>query len=304
VPAPEPEVRPAGPAAALRAAGDAAGATGRVLHRAATDPTAVATGGWRLASSVRRLLTPAPGRGSDVLAGRGIDRSLRAFTVPLDDLRRAARATGGTVNDVLLAAVGGGTAAYHRHRGAAVSTLRVSVPIDRRRPDDPAGGNRFTPTRFVLPVDDPDPAVRARIAGALVRGWRSEPSLGAAEAIAAGLDLLPRAAVTKLFAGLLREVDVNVVDLRGLDGRAYLAGGRLDRLWAFAPTAGTACSVTLLSHHDVGCVAITCDTAAVADPDDLVKCLQRAFDEVLALGAGGDGGGGDARRRGSGGGPS
>jgi hypothetical protein len=136
--------------------------------------------------------------------------------------------------------------------------------------------------RFPLPVDDPDPVTRARIAGAIVRGWRAEPALGATDVVAAGLDLLPASTVARVFGALLRRNDVNVVDLRGLDEPAFLAGARVERLWAFAPTAGTAYSVTLLSHRDAGCVTVVSDRASVTDPALLASCLAAAFHEVLA----------------------
>ena len=259
-----------------------AGVAARLAAGSARDPGAAVAGSARLARSLWRLLAPVPPVGSPLLAGRGIDRTLHAFTVPLPELREAAAATGGTVNDVLLSAVGGAFRAYHRHHDVPLTTLRVSMPVDRRRDDDPDGGNHFTPTRFVLPIDEPDPAVRARIAGSIVRSLRAEPALGATDVVAAGLDLLPGPAVTRVFGRLLRDIDVNVVDLRGLREPAFLARARVERLWAFAPAVGSACSITLLSHGDTGCLAVTCDRAAVSEPGLLTACLEAAFDEVLA----------------------
>jgi WS/DGAT/MGAT family acyltransferase len=274
-PAPEGRTRPA---ALLERAG------GAVVRAAATarDPMAVAARSAQLGRSLWRFLQPTPSDGSPLLAGRSLDRTLDAFEVPLADLRRAAAAAGGTVNDVLLAAVGGAFRAYHEHHGHVVDTMRTSMPVDRRRADDPEGGNHFTMARFPLPVDDPDPVTRARIAGAIVRGWRAEPALGATDVVAAGLDLLPASTVARVFGALLRRNDVNVVDLRGLDEPALLAGARVERLWAFAPTAGTAYSVTLLSHRDAGCVTVVSDRASVTDPALLASCLAAAFHEVLA----------------------
>ena len=119
-------------------------------------------------------------------------------------MRRAAGTTGGTVNDVPLAAVAGALAAYHRAQGRTVPAVRVTMPISIRRPGDRMGGNRFVPARFTLPVDDPDPRARVKIAGAIVRAWRAEPALGSTDLLAAGLNLLPRPIVTRLFAGMLR----------------------------------------------------------------------------------------------------
>jgi WS/DGAT/MGAT family acyltransferase len=241
----------------------------------------------RMASSTVRTLAPAPRNGSPVLTGRSLDRRLAVLERPLRELQAAARASGGTVNDVLLAAVGGALAEYHWAQGGPVPAVRVLMPISVRRPGDPIGGNRFVPARFTLPIDDPDPVARVRIAGALVRSWRREPALGATDLLAAGIDFLPRALAARLFAGMLRSVDVDVVDVPGLRRRAYLGGARLDRLWAFAPPTGAALSVTLVSHDGKACIGLACDQLAVTDPEGLEKCLHAAFDELVALGKGG-----------------
>jgi diacylglycerol O-acyltransferase len=241
----------------------------------------------RIAGSTVRTLAPAPAGGSPVLAGRSLDRRLAVMERPLRDLKAAAHATGGTVNDVLLAAVGGALAEYHWDQGGPVPAVRVLMPISVRRPGDPLGGNRFVPARFTLPIDDPDPAARVRIAGALVRAWRREPALGAGDLLAAGIDFLPRALATRLFAGMLRSVDADIVDVPGLVRRAYLGGARLERLWAFAPPTGAALSVTLVSHDGKACIGLACDQLAVTDPEDLERCLGAALDEVVALGQGG-----------------
>jgi diacylglycerol O-acyltransferase / wax synthase len=229
-------------------------------------------------------LAPSPAR-SPELAHRSLDRWLAVTERPLAATRRAADAAGGTVNDVLLAAVAGAVAAYHRAQSRPVRAVRVTMPINIRRPGDRMGGNRFVPARFTLPVDDPDPAARVEVAGAIARGWRSEPALGATDVLAAGLNLLPRAVVSRLFAGMLRSIDVDVANVPGLNRRAFVGGARIERLWAFAPPTGAALSVTLVSHEGTCCIGLACDRRAVADPELLSSCLDTALTEVLALGS-------------------
>ena len=268
----------------VAALGQMAGSLLRTTAAAIRHPATALTGPLRLARSTVRVLAPTPPGGSPLLRGRGLDRRLDAFAVPFAGLRAAADRVGATVNDVLLAAVGGGIDRYHRERGSPVGAVRVTMPVSIRRPDDPAGGNRFAPARFVLPVDDPDPAVRARIAHAIVRAWRSEPALAGTDLLAAGLNVLPRPVVTRLFGGLLRDRDVNVSNVPGLRHFAYIGGARIERMWAFAPVSGAAFSVTLVSNADSGNLAIMCDRAAVEDPDRLARHVREAVGEVVALG--------------------
>jgi hypothetical protein len=102
--------------------------------------------------------------------------------------------------------------------------------------------------------------------------------------LAAGLGVLPAPLVQRVFGGMLRSVDVDAVDVPGLREPAYLAGARVERLWAFAPPTGAALSITLVSHGDRACVALATDRAAVNDPDQLAACLQRGLEEVVAMG--------------------
>jgi WS/DGAT/MGAT family acyltransferase len=270
---------PGGGAGAVLAAGAAAA---RQVARATTHPLPTAAAAARFGASTARLLAPAP-PGSPELADRSLDRWLATSERPLSALRRAGATVEGTVNDVLLAAVGGGLARYHRAQGRPVPAVRVTMPISTRRPGDPTGGNRFVPARFTLPVDDPDPATRMRIAGAIARRWRTESAVGAADVLAAGLNLLPRPVVSRLFGGMLRSIDVDVTNVPGLDRAAFVGGARIGRLWAFAPPTGAALSVTLVSHERTCCLGLACDQRAVADPELLATCLDEGLDEVLHL---------------------
>jgi WS/DGAT/MGAT family acyltransferase len=254
------------------------------------DPVGAVRGSLRTARSVSRLLAPAKEPLSPLLDGRSIDRHLHVFDLPLDAFRDAATACDATINDVFLGAVGGAVRAYHDHAGTPVHALRFTMPVNRRSAEDAPGGNRFTPVRFVLEVDGADLAGRARRAGAVSRGWKRDPSLGFTDVLAAALNRLPDQAVIAAFSGMLRSVDIDAVDVPGLADPVSLAGAPLERLWAFAPLAGAALSVTLLSHVDRACVALECDTAAVHEPARLAAYLTNALDEVVDLATGGIGG--------------
>ena len=271
-------VPPAGPSAAARVAMAVAAA-----GRAGRDPIGQVRAGRRMAQSIVKFLAPASAPLSPILIGRGIDRRLHVVELPFDRFRAAASVAGGTVNDLFLAVVGGALRGYHEALGAEVDALRVTMPINLRQEGDPPGGNRFTPARFVLPIDDPDPIRRAELAGAIVRSWRHEPAIGLTAGLAWALDRLPTPLVQQAFAGMLRSIDVDAVDVPGLRKPAYFGGGRVERLWAFAPPTGAALSITLVSHADTACVGIASDLAAVADPELLATCVERAFDEALAL---------------------
>ncbi len=239
-----------------------------------------------LVPSTVRLLRPISAPASSVLRGRSVGRRLAVIEIPLEDLRAAARAGGASINDAFLAAVVGGLARYHAHHGAAMDELRINMPVNVRVADDDVGvGNRFTPARFAVPGDIDDPVERMHRLGALARAWRDEPAMAFSDTMAAALELLPVPVTAAVFRALLANVDVVCSNVPGLPGRCWIAGAEMVREYPFAPPAGAALSVTLMSHGETACIGIACDAAAVHDPAILSTCLAEGLSEIVDLGA-------------------
>jgi diacylglycerol O-acyltransferase len=249
----------------------------------ARSPRSTLRGMTRLARSTARMLAPVPEPLSPLFTDRSLDRHLDVIELPVAQLRAAADDIGVTVNAVFLGAIGGALHDFHQRLGSSVPAIRVTMPVNVRSEDDAPGGNRFVPVRFVLPIDDPDPRDRALLAAAICRRERGEPAMKLTDVLATLLDRLPAPLVTRLFASMLKNVDLDAVDLRGLQRPLHLGGARIDRLWAFAPPTGAALSITLLSHLDTACVSIVTDTAAVSDPALLTTCVEDGFAQMSAL---------------------
>ncbi|HZP28456.1 MAG TPA: wax ester/triacylglycerol synthase family O-acyltransferase [Acidimicrobiia bacterium] len=249
-------------------------------RRGVRAPAGLASDVVETVRSIARTVAPVRDTRSPVMRHRGLRRDLDEIEVDLDDLKRAAAAAGGSVNDAFMAAIGGGFRRYHERHGAPVAELRVTLPISIRRPDDPVGGNRITLMRFAVPVGEVDPVARIRAMDERCRAARVERSLPYTDAIAGTLNLLPSGVV----GGMLKHVDFVASDVTGFTFPVSLAGAPLERYVAFGPTIGTAVNLTLLSYRGRCCIGITSDRAAVPDPEVLVDCMRVGFDEVLALG--------------------
>jgi len=241
--------------------------------------------GVRSARSIVKLLAPAMTPLSPVMVGRGLSRHFDAFDVPLADLLAAAHAADSTLNDAFLASITEGLRRYHERRGSPVTALRVTMPINLRRPDDTLGNNRFVPARLTIPVDAVDASQRMQRMGALSRQWRAEPSLPLSDVIAGVLNRLPIAVTTSIFGGMLKAIDFVATNVPGLPNRVFLAGAEVTREYAFAPPSGAALSFALLSHGAQCCIGVNIDTTAVPDADDLVACVREGFDDVLSVGS-------------------
>jgi WS/DGAT/MGAT family acyltransferase len=258
---------------------EAVGAT-RAL---ADDPVHTVQDAMRAAGSIVRFLTPATIPRSPLLTARTLARQLSTLEVPLDDLKRAAKSVGGSLNDAFVASVIGGMQRYHEFHAMPVDDLRMVMPINVRADDSALGGNHFTPARFLVPLTIKDPAERVVALGRLAREIRDEPAVQLTDALAGVLNQLPTTITTALFGSMLKGADFVTSNVPGAPFPIYSAGAELERMYAFAPLAGAAVNVTLLSHCGTCCIGINVDSVAVPDSDVFLRCLEEGFAEVLAL---------------------
>ena len=260
------------------------GAVGSTLGAAVAHPLSTAGSAPRVVRSIGKLLAPATRALSPVTTARGLDRHLDTLDVAVEDLARAGRSVGGTLNDAFLAAVVGGLRRYHEHHGFDVEALRVTMPISTRREGDERGGNRFTPARFALPTAIDDPAESMRALGNIARSWRQEPAIGLTSVLAGVLSHLPGEVTTSIFGSMLKGIDFVATNVPGAQERSWLAGAEVLQLYGFGPTSGAAVSVALLSHVETCGIGINSDTSAIPDPDVLTACLNESFEEIVAVG--------------------
>ncbi len=258
-----------------------AAAPGAAVH-ALRHPAVTTTDAVRLAGSVIRTVAPITDTRSPVMQERRLGWHYDALDLPLDALRHAAHAGGGTLNDVFLAGIAGGLQRYHERHDTTVAELRVTMPISIRKPGDPAGGNRITLMRFAVPVGTVDVRSRIRTLHERAASSREEPSIPFTNVIAGLLNVLP----TGVVGGMLKHVDFLASNVPGLDAPIYIGGARVSNIYPFGPTIGAALNVTLLSYLGTCNLGVNTDTGAVPDPSVLMSCLRDGFDEVLDLGGG------------------
>ncbi len=258
---------------------DSIGVTRAVLN----DPVQTMQDALRAAGSIVRFLKPATVPYSPIMQARTLARQLSTLDVPLDDMKRAAKTVGGSLNDSFVAAVLGGMRRYHEFHGVDVDELRMVMPINLRAEDSALGGNHFTPARFLVPLSIKDPADRIVAVGRLTREIRDEPAVHLSEALAGILNQLPTTITTALFGSMLKGADFVTSNVPGAPFEIFSAGARLDRMYAFAPLAGAAVNVTLLSSCGTCCIGVNVDSVAVPDSETFLRCLDEGFAEVLAL---------------------
>ena len=232
------------------------------------------------AASAARLLAPAFEPLSPIMRNRSLSVHFDVITVPLSEMKAAAKQAGGRLNDAFVAAVAGGLARYHRLHGAEVDALRMSMPINIRVAGDALGGNQFVPARFPVPLGVDDPVERMRAVRRLVGEARAEPALALTAPIAGVLNRLPTTATTQLFGGMLKGIDFVTSNVPGAPFPVYLAGAKVEANFALGPLVGAATNITLLSYLDELQIGVNTDPAAIPDPDVFLSCLNEGFEEI------------------------
>jgi WS/DGAT/MGAT family acyltransferase len=257
--------------------------------RSAKYPSERVAGALAGAGSIAKLLAPARRPLSSLMSGRSIGRQFEVIDLPPGALLEAARAVGGARNDVFVAGIVMGLRRYHELHGTTVDRLRVLMPVKVRSERHPLARDHFVLTRFVLSAAG-DAAACVREVHQIAGKYGRDPAPVLSDALATGLDLLPPQFATVVLGSMLKGDDFCVTNVPGPPSETYLAGARVEGLYAFAPPSGAAMNVSLLTpagRETVGVsrdfVGVNIDSAAVPDGSKLVSCLEAGFEAVLCL---------------------
>jgi diacylglycerol O-acyltransferase len=230
------------------------------------------------------LMTPEP---RTPLRGRlGVPKDA-AWTGPrpLAQVKAAAAAHGGTVNDVLLAAVAGGFARYLAGRGTPPARLRVFVPVDLSA-GDPRLGNRFglLPLRLPVALRTParGPAERVRRVAAATRAAKRSPVPAATFVLIGVLGVVPDA-VRRLVVRILgSKATAIVTNVPGPREQLTLAGVPVEGIAFWVPqAAAVGVGISLFSYNGTVRVGVAVDAGLVPDAQQLADALDAELEELL-----------------------
>ena len=267
-----------------------AGIAGRAAGNAvslATHPRrvpALVADSAEMARSIARQLAVVQKARSSLWTDRSLGRRFEILSVSLDDVKRAAKGLGGTVNDLFVAAVAGGAGTYHRAKGAPVDELRMSMPVSTRD-DRSAGGNAFSPTRVLVPAGIADPVERFTAIRDRLGVTKRERAVAVFGPLAGLIGGLPTSLLVRVARQQAETVDFAASNLRAADFDLYVAGAKILANHPMGPTAGTAFNATVMSYRDGFDIGINIDRGAVNYPELLRDCILDSFGELIAAGS-------------------
>ncbi|MEX0846212.1 MAG: wax ester/triacylglycerol synthase domain-containing protein [Ilumatobacteraceae bacterium] len=254
----------------------------RQIRDLLADPTGIPDAGNAAADTIRGLvsqLSDTEQAHSPLWTKRSLQRRIEVLRAPFDETRAAAKALGGTLNTAFLTAAAEAAGCYHRELGTPVDHLRASMAVSTRT--DASGSNAFSLARMMVPTADMPIGERFGLIQAATGAAREASAGGSLEALAALAATLPTSVVTRLAKQQAQTVDFATSNVRGAPIPLYVAGAQILENYPVGPLGGVAFNLTLLSYDHSLDMGINIDAAAVAEPELLRRCMERAFSDLL-----------------------
>jgi diacylglycerol O-acyltransferase / wax synthase len=279
---------------------------GDALVERATSPAEIVRGARAVLEAPRQMATAAVGAveaaGSFIRTGFAApDSPLNSRIGPyrrfawvrteLAELKRIKDRVGGTVNDVVLAAVAGALGRYLRARGHSTQELelRAMVPISVRTDEQHGAlGNRVSAMMAPLPVWCEDPVVRLRTMTTRMGDLKSSRQAVGASLLTEATDFAPPtiAAQAARLQSRQRFFNLVVTNVPGPQFALYLLGRQLEDIFPMVPLAeNQSVCFGIMSYNGGVNFGITADYDAMPDLDSLAEDLESAIAELSEVAA-------------------
>jgi len=259
------------------------------LASALTRPGDTARQASQTARAVAKLVGSAlPARASSLSGPIGRQRRYAWARASLDEVKTIKRELGGTVNDVVLAAISSGFRALLLSRGEDPEPhmLPSLIPVSLRAPgEEDRYENRFSVVLADLPVHLPDPVERLKAVRAEMSDVKSVREASAAEALVAlgQYTPFPLASLTVRLAYRLpqREIATVTTNVPGPQQPLYALGRRLTEMIPYVPIATRLrTGVSIFTYCGQMTFGITADYATNPDVDVLARGIEEGVSEL------------------------
>jgi WS/DGAT/MGAT family acyltransferase len=212
--------------------------------------------------------------------------------VPLADLKLVKDELGGSVNDVVLAAVSGAIGRYLRARGHAVAglELRAMVPVSVRTAEEHGAlGNRVSTMMAPLPIWCEDPAKRMHRVSSTMGDLKESRQAMGANLLTQLADFAPPtiAGQAARLQSRQRFFNLVVTNIPGPQFPLYLIGRRMEAVFPMVPLAKRqAVCVGVMSYDGGVGFGLIGDYDAIPDLDELAAELDASLEELVEAAGG------------------
>jgi len=261
------------------------------LSGAAADPAGAARRAAEIARAVAKLAPAARPAARSSLSGHiGRQRRYTWARASLEDVKTIKRQLGGTVNDVVLAAISGGfrTLLLARGEQPGPCMVRSLVPVSvRAQGEEGTYGNQVSAILADLPVHVADPADRLAAVQAALKALKAGKEAMAGESLVTlgrySLYSLTSWGVRLAFGLPQREIVTVTTNVPGPQQPLYGMGRRVVEIIPYVPIATTLrTGIAIFSYCGTVTFGITGDFAANPDLDVLARGIEHNLSALLA----------------------
>jgi WS/DGAT/MGAT family acyltransferase len=218
------------------------------------------------------------------------NRRYTMCSAPLPVIKAAGKAAGGTINDVILAAVTRMVDGYLAAAGADLGGREpvALVPVSVRREDEEAtGGNRISLVFVDLPVEEHDVSERVRAVSAQMQALRQSAAVRAGAILVGATGQVPPLVGSMMVRamGSVRACNLVVSNVPGPQTPFFMNGSRLLETYPAVPLnpASQGLSVGVLSYDGNVFFGLLADAKLDPPVDVAAAALRDALDEVATL---------------------
>jgi diacylglycerol O-acyltransferase / wax synthase len=261
-----------------------------VLAATRTPRATLRQGAQVLKSTATMARTLRPSRGLSLTGRLGPHRRWAWGRASLADVKLIRSAHGGTVNDVVLAAVAGGLRDVLLSRGGAVGgrSVRTMVPVSVRAAD--AGGtydNQVSAIFAELPIGIEDPVERLAAVRAQLDGLKESGQAVAAATLTSMSGFAPPlllALATRLFARSPQVgFETAATNVPGPQRPVFTLGRRMLEAFPYAPPAASVRIVTSIFSYDGALTfGVAGDWDGAPDVELLAAGIERSIGELVS----------------------
>jgi len=216
----------------------------------------------------------------------GPRRNWAAARVRLDEIAAIRATHGGTVNDVVLAAVAGALRSLLITRGdqvSAATTMHALIPVSVRSPGDTTAGNQVSLILADLPLGIEDPVERLHSVTQQMAALKASHQADAGHALAVAAELVPPALFAAAVRGAVaamrvipqRMLNTVVTNVPGPPVALYAMGREMLEYLPFVPLShGLRVGVAVMSYHGRVAVGITSDPDTVPEVRSVADAVE------------------------------
>ncbi len=213
-----------------------------------------------------------------------------AESLPLDEITAIAKATGTTVNDVLISNLSGALREYMIEQGDNPDnkTIRATVPVNLRPLKHAKElGNHFGLVFLELPIDEANPLARLLRVHQSMNELKSSKQALVALGLLSLVGLAPQTIQNILLNEFSRKATAVLTNVPGPQVPLYIAGCEIEKIMFWVPQNGTiGMGISILSYNSKVEFGLIVDKNLVPQPHKVIEKFPMQFlllKEVIML---------------------